>query len=503
MSLLPIGSPSPSAGSDFLQLDIGAAPVGGKADRLTARLREALADGRLSVGAVLPPTRVPAAELRVSRGVVTEAYRRPAEDGRVEGGRRRGTTVVAPPLPEPPTAGSRGVDAGRARDGGRAERTASGYADGVVGRLRGRDPGSGGAGEGAGLDPFVSSPGPEVFDRLRLRTARSSHHDHVDLTRGVPDLGAFPRAAWLRREREVLAELPAIALAYGDQRGVPGLRRVIAARLARTRGVHADPEAVVIVSGVAQALGLLAPVLRVDGVDAVAVEYPGSLSLRQHLRHAGLATPPAPIRADGPDVSALRASGAGAVSVTPAHHFPTGAVMAGERRRALPAWAREGGLVLEDDHDAEHRYDRPPVPALRGQDPERVCHLGGVSKVLAPALRIGWVLPTPRHHEAVIEGKRFADLGNATLPQLVLARLIESGNLERHQRSTGRRHRSRRDATVAALAAHLPKAVVHGAAAGLHLTITLPASEVREIDLAAAAMGRGVPPGAWSSATGP
>ncbi|MEV5439416.1 PLP-dependent aminotransferase family protein [Streptomyces sp. NPDC052682] len=429
-------------------------PAGGKADWLAGQLRQAIADGRLAVGDRLPPTRVLAAELRLSRGVVTEAYRRLAEDGHVEGRRRGGTVVVAAPhsvpaapcAPEPPAPGA-------------AHRA-------VPGAL------------------FAAEPDADVFDLLRAAPA------HADFTPGRPALAAFPRAAWLRAERAVLAELSADQLGYGDPRGDLRLRRAVAGWLARNRGIRVRPEQVLIVAGTAQALTLLHPVLRGDGVDAVAVEDPGSLGSRQHLRHGGLATPPVPVDGDGVRVDALRATGARAVLLTPAHQFPTGVVTSGERRRDLLGWARDGGLILEDDYDAEHRYDRPPVPALRALT-DRVCYLGSVSKLLAPALRTGWMVPPPQYLGPLTDAKRFTDLGNAVLPQLVLAHLMESGALERHLRLLRGRHRARRDAMIAALAEHLPGAVVHGAAAGLHLTVTY-AADVPDTVLAAAALERGV-----------
>ncbi|MFC9272415.1 PLP-dependent aminotransferase family protein [Streptomyces zhihengii] len=438
-------------GSDFLQLDAGDAPAGGKADWLAARLREAMADGRLGVGARLPPTRVLAGDLHVSRGVVTEAYRRLTEDGHVEGRRRGGTVVVA--VPPPPPRERRGSPVPRART--------------------------------AGGSLFAGEPGAGVFDALRAAPAR------IDLTPGRPDLAAFPRTAWLRAERAVLAGLSAGDLGYGDPRGAAPLRRAVAAWLARSRGIRADADDVLVVAGTAQALTLLHPVLKADGIDCVAMEDPGSLGARQHLLHGGLRVRPVPVDGDGVRVDALRATGARAVLLTPAHQFPTGVVTSGERRRELLRWAAEGGLILEDDYDAEHRYDRPPVPALRALLADRVCYMGSVSKLLAPALRIGWMVPPPRHRAALTDAKRFNDLGNAVLPQLVLARLMDSGDLERQLRLLRGRHRRRRDTMIAAIARHLPGAVVHGAAAGLHLTVTY-AGDVPDTELAAAALDLGV-----------
>ncbi|GAB2611954.1 PLP-dependent aminotransferase family protein [Streptomyces capparidis] len=434
-------------GSDFLQLDLGDAPPGGLTSRLALRLRLAISDGRLPVGSRLPATRVLAAELGVSRGVVTEAYQRLVEDGHVAGRGRNGTVVVAAPArasaPPPPAAPPPDADV------------------------------------------FAAPPGADAFDALRAAPAR------IDFSPGLPDLAAFPRAAWLRAERSVLAELSASALGYGDPHGTPALRRAVAGWLARNRGVRADPERVVVVAGTAQALGLLARVLHGDGLHEVAVEDPGSLGVRQHLTAAGLATPPVPVDAEGVRVDALRAGGAPAVLLTPAHQFPTGVVLGGRRRRALLRWAQEGGLVLEDDYDAEHRYDRPPVPALASMLPERVCYAGSVSKLLAPALRVGWVLVPPRHQDALVAAKRCADLGNPALPQLVLAALMESGELERHLRLLRRRHRRRRDAMIEAIRAHLPGARVHGAAAGLYLTVTY-GEGPDDTAVAAACLERGV-----------
>jgi GntR family transcriptional regulator/MocR family aminotransferase len=447
-----------TSGSDFLQLNIADAPVGGLADWLAGQLRLAISDGRLPVGSRLPATRVLAAELEVSRGVVTEGYQRLAEDGHVAGRGRNGTIVVAAPVAAQTTAPPP-VPAGP-----------------LASAL------------------FASAPDADIFESLRAAPAR------IDLSPGVPDLAAFPRTAWLRAERAILADLSASDLGYGDPRGAPALRRAVANWLARNRGIRVEASEVVIVAGTAQALGLLTRVLGDDGIGAVAVEDPGSLGVRQHLRNGQLDTPPIPVDSHGVRVDALRASGAPAVLLTPAHQFPTGVVLGGRRRRELMQWAGAGGLIIEDDYDAEHRYDRPPVPALQSMLAQHVCYAGSVSKLLAPALRVGWVLVPTRYSDALVAAKRFADLGNAILPQLVLAQLMESGQLERQLRLLRRRHRHRRDAMIEAIRTHLPGAVVHGAAAGLHLMITFQA-EFADVDLAAAALAHGVKvqPLSWHS----
>ncbi|MEU9489696.1 PLP-dependent aminotransferase family protein [Streptomyces decoyicus] len=478
---VPASAPSAAAGSsDFLQLRIEDAPAGGRSVWLARELRRAIADGRLPVGSRLPATRVLAADLRVSRGVITEAYRRLTEDGQLAGRGRGGTVVVAAPVTTAAKGGTSTPYAHRTAAPAAPPRIAPSAAPSAA------PPAPPSAAPSAAL--FAAPPGPEIFDELRAAPAR------VDLTPGVPDLSAFPRTAWLRAERSVLADLASTELGYGDPRGTPALRLAVANWLARNRGIRADPDEVLVVAGTAQALGLIAQVLHQDGIPEIAVEDPGSLGARQHLRHWQLATPPVPVDGDGIRVDALRASGARAVLLTPAHQFPTGVVLGGGRRRELMCWAADGGLIVEDDYDAEHRYDRAPVPALRSLLPEQVCYAGSVSKLLAPALRVGWLLPPPKYRKALVEAKRFADLGNAALPQLVLARLMESGELERGLRLLRRRHRRRRDAMIAAIRDRLPDATVHGAAAGLHLTITFERDGCRasDTDLAAAALARGV-----------
>ncbi|MFJ9785417.1 PLP-dependent aminotransferase family protein [Amycolatopsis sp. NPDC101161] len=432
--------PEGSIGSDFLQLDVREAPPGGLADWLAGQLRAAIADGRLPVGGRLPASRVLAAELRVSRGVVTEAYQRLIDDGHAAGRGRAGTVVVAAPVLPPDPAPARPP-----------------------------------------AKVITPMPGAEVFDAVRATPAR------IDLTPGVPDLTAFPRAAWLRAERAVLDELEPAHFGYGDPRGAPAMRRAVSHWLARSRGIRADPGEIIVVAGVAQALTLVGEVLRQHGVSEVAVEDPSSLGARQHLHHCGLATPPVPVDEDGLRVDALKSP---AVLLTPAHQFPMGVVLGGERRRALMRWVADGGIVVEDDYDAEHRYDRAPVPAVRSMVPE-VCYTGSVSKLLAPALRVGWLLAPPRFFGDLVAAKRFADLGNPVLAQLVLARLMETGELERQLRVVRARHRRRRDAMIRAVASELPSAVVHGAAAGLHLTITFDV-DLDDVSLAAAALAEGV-----------
>ncbi|MFE6304678.1 PLP-dependent aminotransferase family protein [Nocardiopsis sp. NPDC057823] len=411
----PKGAGEMAQGSDFLQLDASAVPRGERTEWLTGALRSAVASGVLPLGTRLPPTRVLAADLGVARGTVVEAYQRLTEEGLLTAARGAGTAVAARPL-DAPAACSTGT-----------------------------------------WEPTVYAP------------------ETVDLASGIPDLAAFPRAAWLRAEREVLSTATARSLGYAPPQGTLELRTELSAWLARSRGVRAAPGQMVVTAGVTGALSILSQVLRARGLDTMAREDPGADGNRMILGHWLRSTVPVPVDGDGIDTDALAATDARAVLVTPAHQFPTGVVLSPLRRRALLAWARErDGLVIEDDYDAEYRYDRSPVGALHGLDPNLVAHTSSLSKTLAPALRAGWLVPPPHLLEDVVEARWAADLGSPSLPQLALALLLRDGTIARHLRTMRARHRSRRDAAVAAVRAHLPGCTVLGVAAGLHLLVLLP-----------------------------
>jgi GntR family transcriptional regulator/MocR family aminotransferase len=301
----------------------------------------------------------------------------------------------------------------------------------------------------------------------------------------VPDLAGFPRAAWLRAERSVLQQAGLADLGYGDPRGSQWLRRELAGWLARTRGLRADPADIIIVTGVAQALALLAQWLKARGRTGIALEDPGSRGAREELAYWGLDPVPVPVDEHGLHVGDLVGSDLRAVLATPAHQFPTGVALAPDRRRDLLNWAADAdALVIEDDYDAEYRYDRTPVPALQASAPDLVAYAGSVSKTLAPGMRLGWLIPPRRLHADLVTAKHASDLGSPALPQLVLARLIATGELERHIRLVRKRQRGRRDAVARALREYLPGARVQGIAAGLHLLITFPGLDLRDTDLA-------------------
>jgi GntR family transcriptional regulator / MocR family aminotransferase len=416
-------------GADFLQLSPASAPTRGLTGWLADAIRTAVIDGRLPAGAPLPATRVLAEDIGISRGVVVEAYQRLADEGLVSARPGAGTRVLGlrPVTPGAPV----DLEAGGGLAGGRL--------------------------------PW----------RWRERA-------EIDLSPGVPDLSGFPRAAWLRAERTVLQRASVADLGYGDPRGSERLRTELASWLARTRGLRAEPDDIIVVTGVAQALALLAQALirgpgREGTTREIGVEDPGSRGSRDEFAYWGLRPVPIGVDDHGLIVDQLVRTSLRAVLLTPAHQFPTGVVLGPGRRRDLLDWAvRVDGLVIEDDYDAEYRYDRAPVPALQASAPGHVAYAGSTSKTLAPGLRLGWLIPPARMRASLVEAKHASDLGSPALPQLVLAQLIASGELEQHIRGVRKRQRNRRDALLRALREQLPQARVQGIAAGLHLLITFP-----------------------------
>ncbi|MEF9881552.1 MocR-like pyridoxine biosynthesis transcription factor PdxR [Streptomyces sp. P9-A4] len=419
------------------------APARRRGRALQEALREAVRSGRLAAGTRLPSTRELAADLGVSRGLVTEAYEQLTAEGYLRSGRGAGTWVGD---------AARGRIAVRTGEAGRGPGNAHGT------RTRGG-----------------CAPDPGTRTRGTLGTAHADPDIRVDFRPGTPDLSLFPRAAWAAAQRAVLARLPHPSLGYPDPRGLPELREALAGMLTRRRGVVADPERLVVCSGVAQASTLLGFVLRARGLDAVGVEDPGSPEHGRLFASTGLETVWLPLDEEGLRPDALSSSGVRAVVVTPSHQFPSGISWSAGRRAALLDWAREvDGYVLEDDYDGDFRYDRAPVGALQGLDPERVVYAGSVSKSLAPGLRLGWMLVPEALLGEVVERKRTMDLGNPVLDQAVLAELVTGGGYDRQLRRCQRAYRERRDALLAALAEHLPGTRVSGIAAGLHVIARVP-----------------------------
>ncbi|MFJ2028573.1 PLP-dependent aminotransferase family protein [Streptosporangium sp. NPDC087985] len=402
----------------------------GRRSGLEHALRDAIRTGWLAPRARMPSTRKLATELGLSRGTVSAAYDQLIAEGYLTARRGSGTTVA-----------DLKAAAAVLRHGPRPDTAVPRY----------------------------------------------------DLRPGSPDVGAFPSDAWLRSTRRALAATPVEAYGYGDPRGRIELRVALAEYLGRTRGVLATPERIVVTSGYAQALALLAGVLGDAGVAEVAMEDPGLGFHREVVRRAGPAVVALPVDDRGARADLLRGhEKVGAVVVTPAHQYPTGVTLHPARRHTLTEWARtHGGLIVEDDYDGEFRYDRQPVGALQGMAPDHVAYLGSVSKTLGPALRLGWmVLP---HHLVgpVADAKLHLDHHTETIGQLALADLITTHVYDRHIRACRLRYRRRRDLLLARLGT-LPGLAIHGIAAGLHAMISLPSGGPGEPEVLGRASAHGL-----------
>jgi GntR family transcriptional regulator / MocR family aminotransferase len=404
-----------------LGVDLHVEPTGpGLRRGLTDALREAVRSGRLAPGTRLPSSRTLSADLGIARNTVADAYAALAAEGWLTARQGSGTRVAERRVVPP-----------------------------------------------AGTAPRRREPGRPAYD----------------LRPGFPDLSSFPRTEWSRAARRALASAPYEAFGYGDPRGRPELRTALADYLSRVRGVRADPERIVVCGGFAHGLRILGTLLRARGVRTVAVESYGLKAHWKILHTAGLHTTPLPCDELGTDPGEL--THVGAVLLTPAHQFPMGVPLHRDRRAAVVDWARRtGGLVLEDDYDGEFRYDRQPVGALQGLDPDRVVHLGTASKSLAPGLRLAWMVLPPALVEEAAAAKGGIDTCGA-LDQLTLAEFLTSGAYDRHVRASRLRYRRRRDALVAALAARAPEVRATGIAAGLHAVLRLPTGTEQSVVQAA------------------
>jgi GntR family transcriptional regulator/MocR family aminotransferase len=395
-------------------------------------LRRAILEARLSPGQRVPSTRALAEDLGVSRLPVLTAYDQLLHEGYLEGRTGSGTFVSAAipddllTPPQPPDARA------PARRSKRATHAA----------LRPRDEG--------GLGPFRMS---------------------------LPALDRFPHPMWARLVARRARMLRPADMAYGDPAGLVALRVAVAEHLRAARAVQCEVEQVLIVSGSQAAARLAATVLLRSG-DRVAMEEPGSPLIRAALGAEGADIVPIPVDDEGVSVAALQRRGGRvrAAYVTPSHQYPLGTSMTAARRLALLDWAhREGAWLLEDDYDSEYRYVSRPLGALQGMDAhERVIYIGTFSKVLFPALRVGYVVVPSALRQRFVDARETFDLFSPTLYQLVLADFMSEGHFTRHLRRMRGVYRARRDALLTGLAKHCASGLsVINADAGLHLAVLL------------------------------
>ncbi len=400
----------------------------GRRSALERALREAVRSGRLPAGAALPSSRALARELGMARSTVSGAY---------------------------------------------AHLVAAGY---LVTRH----------GAGTWVASGAASQLIDEPDEAHLPQPR------FDLRPGLPDLSSFPRTLWLRALGRALAHASDSVFATGDPRGRQELRRSLTEYLARSRGVVTSPRRVLVCNGFCQGFRLLCEVLRAGGAHRIALEDPCVFLYPPIARAAGLEVVHVPVDNDGLLVERLAESSADAVLVTPAHQFPLGATMSPRRRATLLAWAEaNAALVIEDDYDGEFRYDREPVAALQGLDPERVVYAGTASKTLAPGMRLAWLALPPSLIDAAARHRGMADRYAPALDQLALAELIDGGDFDRHVRRMRLRYRRRRDRLLAAIQENAPQLKARGIAAGLHIVLELPAG-LGEAEMLTAAEARSV-----------
>jgi len=387
--------------------------------QIAGQLRDALADGRLATGERLPSTRMLADLLGVSRTVVTGAYAQLFAEGWVEGRHGSGTYV----------------------------------ADGALGQ-----PG----GSGSTEPGACWEPGAVAAERPLAPAATPL----IDLRPGIAWTEGIDSAAWRRAWRSAGAT---VTSGLPDPQGSPGLRAALTGYLRRSRGVHCSPGQLVVTRGVAGSLGLIAAALLRPG-DRVGVEEPGYPAARAVFAAHGLRLVPCPVDSGGLRVDALP-GGLRLVYVTPAHQYPLGGRLSVPRRRALTSWARAtGALIVEDDYDGEFRYDVAPLPALFGLDPEVVVYLGTATKILTPAMRVGWLAASPGlAGRLAAAGGTLGEYPSGPAQDALLS-LIATGGLERHIRRMRHDYARRRAAMTAVFGGGAAGRLL-GDEAGMHMVL--------------------------------
>ena len=416
--------------------------------RVAEAIREGIVTGRFRPGEKLPPTRTLAANLSMARNTVLEAYEQLVAEGYLAGRHGSGTYVAAD-LPD------------RAFHAPRASQHAA----------------------------HQSAP-PVRLSRFAQRilagevpghVARDDGASEYDFRYGLPAFGEFPIDAWRALTKRVLDYPPKELMGYGPTEGLPSLREALARYLQRSRGVRCDASQVLVVNGSQQALDIAARVL-FDPGDEVVIEEPCYQGARAAFAANGATI--VPVRCDAEGIMVAELPEAAKVAyVTPSHQFPSGAVMSASRRFELLAWAeRSGAVVIEDDYDSEFRYVGRPLAALQGMDSAgRVIYTGTLSKVLLPALRLGYVVAPPALQPAITGAKWLTDRHVALLYQAVLALFIDEGHFERHLRRMRKIYERRREALIAAFARHFgARAVITGAESGMHVLVHI--ADVRDTD---------------------
>ena len=436
----------------FLQLD----DTGPRYLQLARALKQAILDGRCAPGSRLPATRSLARELDVSRNTALAAYAQLADEGLIDGRPGSGCYVAAFAATSKRPADAKAHAPTRALALSRRGR-----------RIQ------------------------AVYDRAI--PGRQHRGLRYNLQYGLPMTNPQLASAWRRALNQAAAH---VQTDYPDPQGLPELRARICEYLGRRRGINAMPDDVLIVNGTQQAFALAADVL-LDTGDRMLLEDPHYQGARQVFAARGATIRTCRVDADGLVASALPSDGRTRLAVvTPSHQFPTGAVLSLPRRMQLLDWAqRRRCWLIEDDYDGEFRYGARPLAALKSLDrAARVLYVGSFSKVIFPALRLGYMVLPPGLRDAFVAAKWLADRGSTAIEQSALARLIGSGAFERHLRRAANTLRARRTTLLSALRRHAGDAVeVADSSAGMHILAWLPrASHAQALALVARARARGV-----------
>ena len=402
-------------------------------------LRSAIAERRLGAGARIPSTRALAVELHVSRIPVLNAYAQLLAEGYLES-RTGAGTFVSSSLPG--VAGATGGPKGEARHAKRGARKTAARA--------------------------LRIPRYEQLAWLGGQGA---------FNLSEADTSSFPFRAWARLAARYWRTMRTRPLVYGDAKGLRELREAIAGYLRAARSVRCEWEQILIVSGSQQGLDLTARVL-LEEEDAAWIEEPGYWLAREALASIGNRIVPVPVDAEGLVVARgiEMAPRARAAFVAPSHQFPLGATMSASRRMQLLEWAEKAGAwIVEDDYDSEYRYDNKPIASLQGLDrSERVIYVGTFSKVMFPALRVGYVVAPGDLADRFAAVRHAMDVSPAHQNQAVLAEFIREGHFSRHIRRMRQIYDERREELVRCVQEELGDAAqIHGARAGMYLTVTL------------------------------
>jgi GntR family transcriptional regulator/MocR family aminotransferase len=395
--------------------------------QLTREIRDRLLTGRLHRGEALPPSRLLASELGVARNVIVQAYEQLVAEGYLTSHTGSGTFVADLEIPHP------GV--------------------------------------------------PATHAAAPAKPAASRGHAAISFNPGLPDLNRFPFEHWAKTLKEVCLEARAGAVGYGPVQGALPLREALAGYLWRSKGIECGPEQLVIVSGAAQGVDLLARLWRGGGF--AAIEDPGYDHVRQIFEQNGFAL--SPIAADGQGLrtEALPERGkCTCIYVVPSHQFPLGGILPIQRRLALLEYARrKGAWIIEDDYDSEFRYRGEPIQALRQLAPDLVVYLGTFSKVFAPGLRLAFLIVPDHLRTRLCRLKEDLNLRTPPVEQLALGRFLEDRSFDRHVFKMKRVYQRKRRCLIEALSREFGGRVrIAGEDAGLHLLVSFPGHRFRRTD---------------------